>query len=102
MTAKPRFTDPIRSADLQDICEGNGITYLALFGSYARGEATPGSDVDLLVRFSQPKGLIALVKIQRELSEKLGRPVDLVTEASLSPYLRNRIKAQLRPIYERT
>ncbi len=62
-----------------------------LFGSVARGEAKIDSDLDLLVGFSQPVTLLQLVALERELSSALGRKVDLVTEASLSPYLRDHI-----------
>ena len=83
-----------------DICERNDITYLGLFGSFARSEATTTSDVDLLVRFRTPKSLLDLIRIEREFSERLGRPVDLVTENALSPYLKERVLAEAREIYE--
>jgi len=66
----------------------------------ARGEATEQSDIDLLVRFSKRKSLLALVRLEREASAVLGRKVDLLTEAAISPYLRDRIKRELRVIYE--
>ena len=55
-----------------------------LFGSYARGEETPESDVDLLVEFdhSSPIGLFAYARMWRELEERLGRQVDLVEEGT--------------------
>lgn len=96
-----RTIKPIDLAAIVDICEKNNVAFLGVFGSYARGESTPDSDIDLLVRFAQPKSLLALVRIERELSERLGRPVDLVTEASLSPYLVDRVKAEVKTIYEK-
>ncbi|MBI4319512.1 MAG: nucleotidyltransferase family protein [Chloroflexi bacterium] len=92
---------PIDRARIADICERNDVSFLGLFGSYARDDYTRESDIDLLVRFSKPKSLLDLVRIQREMTERLGKPVDLVTEASLSPYLRDRIIASLRTLYER-
>ncbi len=86
---------------LEDICQRNDIVFLGLFGSFARGDFTPESDVDLLVRFSTPKSLLDLARIEREMSERLGRPVDLVTEAALSPYLKERILATVQTIYEK-
>ncbi|MDY7040081.1 MAG: nucleotidyltransferase domain-containing protein [Chloroflexota bacterium] len=56
------------------------------------------SDVDLLVRFSKRKSLLALVRLERELSTALGRKVDLLTEAAISPYLRDRIKREVKVI----
>ena len=66
----------------------------------ARGEATAQSDVDLLVYFSKRKSLLALVVLERQLSTALGRKVDLLTEAAISPYLREGIKREVQIIYE--
>ena len=75
------------------------VDSMSLFGSVVRGEDTPESDVDLLVSFSKPVGLLHLVALQRELTAALGRKVDLLTEAALSPYLRERILRERRQIY---
>ncbi len=85
---------------LVEICERNDIVFLGVFGSFARGQATSESDVDLLVRFSKRKSLLDLVRIEREFAEALGRTVDLLTEASISPYLRDRINAEVEAVYE--
>jgi uncharacterized protein len=87
---------------ISELCEDHDIAFLGVFGSVARGEATLESDIDLLVRFRTPKSLLDLVRIERDFAERLGRPVDLVTEASISPYLRDRIRSDLRPLYERS
>jgi hypothetical protein len=73
---------------------------VGIFGSVARGEATDQSDIDLLVHFSKPKSLLALVALERQLTAALGRKVDLLTEAALSPYLREQVMRELRVIYE--
>jgi hypothetical protein len=86
---------------VEEICRRNDIDTLLLFGSVARGEETEESDVDLLVRFARPKSLLDLVRIEREFSEALGRRVDLLTEGSLSPYLRERILSEAAVVYER-
>lgn len=86
---------------LNEACRQNDVAFLGVFGSFARGDFTPTSDIDLLVRFSQRKSLLDLVRIEREFSNKLGKPVDLVTEDSISPYIKDRINAQLKTIYER-
>ncbi len=83
------------------ICAENDVTRLRVFGSVARGEDTPESDLDLLVEFARPKGLLALVALEQELGVALGRKVDLLTPAALSPYLRDRVLADARVIYER-
>jgi len=65
-----------------------GVKSLALFGSVARGEARPGSDVDLLVEFNRPVGLFGLIAMQQRLEELLGCPVDLGTPDSLKNNIR--------------
>jgi uncharacterized protein len=72
---------------------------IGVFGSTVRGEAGKDSDIDLLVRFSKRKSLLAVVRLERELSEALGRKVDLLTEGALSPYLRERILNEMRVVY---
>ena len=85
---------------LSDLCERNGIRRLRVFGSFARGDESPTSDVDLIADFTDRKSLMDLVRIERELSERLGRNVDLLTEAALSPYLRDQILRDARLVYE--
>jgi predicted nucleotidyltransferase len=85
---------------LIDICRQNDVSMIGVFGSVARGEAVKDSDIDLLVEFAERKSLLALVKLERELSEALGRKVDIVTEAAISPYLRDGIFNELQVIYE--
>jgi predicted nucleotidyltransferase len=72
---------------------------IGIFGSMARGGAKKNSDIDLIVRFSKRKSLLAMVRLERELTEALGRKVDLLTEAAISPYLRERILEEMRVVY---
>jgi hypothetical protein len=67
------------------------VASLRLFGSVARDEARPDSDVDLLVTFSAPVGYFHVFRVQDELAMILGRPVDLVLEDGLRPWYRERI-----------
>jgi len=64
-----------------------GVVRVAIAGSFARGQARPDSDLDVVVSFRDPKSLLELVHIRHELSSALGRNVDLITEKSISPYL---------------
>lgn len=64
---------------------------LGIFGSYARNEEKPGSDMDILVSFSKTYNLLQLVGIEQDLSEKLGIKVDLITENSVNPRLKKYI-----------
>ena len=75
-----------------------------LFGSFARGEETEDSDVDLLVKFdrSLPIGLFAYIRMHRELEEKLGRKVDLVEEGTLRPAVQKTANRDLKVVYERS
>ena len=91
---------PFDTNKLIEICRQNDVSRIGVFGSMARGEANDQSDIDLLVQFSKRKSLLALVALERRLTEALGRKVDLLTEAALSPYLRERIMRELRVIYE--
>ena len=74
-----------------------------LFGSFARGEETAKSDVDLLVMFdhSTPIGLFAYARMHRELEERLGRKVDLVEEGTLRPAAEKTAKKDMKIVYER-
>lgn len=74
-----------------------------LFGSYARGEQTPESDVDILVEFdhSSPIGLFAYARMWRELQERLGLGVDLVEEGTLMPFAVDSANRDKKLVYER-
>ena len=74
-----------------------------LFGSYARGEATADSDVDLLVQFdhSSPIGLFAYARMRRELEELLRCKVDLVEEGTMRPLVYETVAQDMKMIYER-
>jgi len=82
-----------------EICKRNDISYCALFGSFARGEADETSDIDLLVRFSKPKGW-NWINAALEIEDALGRKVDLVTENGLSKYVKENVLKDLKVIYE--
>ena len=90
----------LNTSKLVEICRANDAEMVALFGSMARGEGSPDSDVDLLVRFGRRKSLLALVRLERELTSALGRKVDLLTEAAISPFIRKRVMDDLKVLYE--
>lgn len=77
--------------DINRIAAAHGARNVRLFGSLGRGEANSSSDLDLLVDMSEGRSLLDLVALGDDLEESLGVPVDVVTEKSLSPYLRDRI-----------
>jgi hypothetical protein len=75
----------------QVLTERYGIASLFLFGSVARDEARPGSDVDLLVEFKQPIGLFDFIELQQRLESLLGCKVDLGTKRSLKLHLEDQV-----------
>lgn len=84
-----------------EICRRNDISYCAVFGSFARGDATAESDVDLLVRFSKPVGY-KFFGLADELETALGKQVDLATDKMIGPYIRESVMHDLQKIYEET
>lgn len=70
---------------------------VGIFGSYARGENTPDSDLDVLIEldYSNQINLLDLVRVEQDLTEALGIPVDLVTDKSLSSFLRPYVEKEV-------
>jgi uncharacterized protein len=100
LTAMSEFSIPIRADDVLAILRGHeaelraaGIRRLSLFGSVARGDAGPESDVDLLAELdpAAPIGLLELVRLERHIGELVGHTVDLITEPIQKPRLRANI-----------
>lgn len=71
-----------------------GVSRMSLFGSVARDDARPDSDVDVLVEFNRPTGLFEMFGLRRELEEILGRPVDLGTPNSLRAEYRDEVMSE--------
>ena len=74
-----------------------------MFGSFARGEEKPWSDLDILVQYdrSQPIGLLKIAGMQLDLEDLLGLEVDLVEEGTLRPWAVENVNRDRRLIYER-
>ena len=88
-------------AEAPELRRKYGVRTLALFGSVARGDDDEGSDVDVLVTFEPGMKLgLAFFALQNELSELLGRTVDLNTPADLSPYFRDQVIREAEACYE--
>lgn len=68
-----------------------GIASLHVFGSYARDEARPDSDIDLLVEFKETPGLFEFMRVKRRLEDLLGKRVDLATDSALHRGMRTEI-----------
>jgi len=79
---------------IRKIARRHGAANVRIFGSFARSTAVEGSDVDILVSLDEGRSLLDLVSLKQELEDALGRPVDVVTERSLSPYLRSQVLSE--------
>ncbi len=73
---------------------------IGIFGSYARGDDSESSDIDILVAFKEQISLFDLGGIKHDLTELLNRPVDIVTERSINKRIRDYIYRDLKIIYE--
>jgi len=99
MTIAPGIEFP--QPQVAEICRRYQVKELALFGSAARGEMGPDSDIDLLVEFL-PGAAVDLLQhfaAERELSELLGRKVDLVSKRALRESLRHEVLSEARRVY---
>ena len=76
-----------------ELAAQHGARNVRVFGSVARGEDRPDSDVDLLVDVEPGRSLLDVIALEQDLEALLGRPVDVQTDASLSPYQQQRILA---------
>jgi predicted nucleotidyltransferase len=77
--------------DVRRIAAPHGATNVRLFGSTGRGESDASSDLDFLVNMAEGRTLFDLIALSNDLEKSLGVQVDVVTEASLSPYMRDRV-----------
>jgi predicted nucleotidyltransferase len=97
VTANTLSLDDARQ-DILAISRAYGASRVRVFGSFVRGRARADSDIDLLVDMEAGRTLLDLIAMERSLRARLGRPVDVVTERSLSPHLRKRVLAEARPV----
>ena len=99
-------TQPLALSEIADALQSRlpylrqtyGVLSLGVFGSYAAGQAGPGSDLDLLVEFARPPTLFQFVRLERELSQLLGVKVDLAMKSALKPEVGRRILRQGTPV----
>jgi len=92
---------PVEDTRLVELCQRYGVRELSVFGSSARGEARPDSDIDVLVEF-QPDaqtGLLEYAGLMLDLSNLLGRRVDLVSKNGLKPLIRESVLQEARVLY---
>lgn len=104
MSLKPTITGrppSIVSDELSALCRKHHVQELSLFGSHARGEARPDSDIDLLVEFepSARVRFIAFSQLMHDLTNLLRRKVDLVSKPGLHPLIRDRVLAESEVLF---
>ena len=88
---------------IAEICEKNDIVFLAIFGSTVRGERKKTSDIDIAIEFgkNKQKTLFDLIHVENELTSVFRRKVDLGIFSSLSPYVIDNVRKEMRVIYEK-
>ncbi|HEV2687758.1 MAG TPA: nucleotidyltransferase family protein [Bryobacteraceae bacterium] len=91
----------VDQAQLADLCRRYHVRELSVFGSAARGEMRPDSDIDLLVEFlpNADVGLVEHAGLMLDLAQLLGRTVDLVSKNGLKPRIRSSVLADARLVY---
>ena len=97
MHDREQVLEYLRTA-LPDLRQRWPIRSLALFGSVARAQAEPASDVDVLVEFGSPVSLSDYLALEEALARLLGSKVDLVCRAALKPYMRQQVLAEAVPL----
>jgi predicted nucleotidyltransferase len=81
-----------------DLAAQHGASNVRVFGSLARGEGSESSDLDLLVTLEERRSLLDLVGLKQAIEDLLHRPVDVLTEPALSPYIRGQILSEAMPL----
>ena len=80
------------------LAQVHGAHNVLVFGSVARGESRPDSDIDFLVEMDNGRSLLDLIELGQDLETLLQRKVDILTDQGLSPYLEQRIHAEAVPL----
>lgn len=81
------------------ILQNYNVSRVGLFGSYAKGEYTEESDIDILIQLDNKISLLEFVRIKLDLEDKLNKKVDLVEYKAIKPRLKNRIISEEIRIY---
>ena len=83
-----------RRKEILDVVRRHGGQNVRVFGSRVRGEGAPDSDVDILIDLEPGRSLLDIVAIKQDLEDLLGCSVDVVTEAAVSPYIREQVLSE--------
>lgn len=86
--------------ELRYVNEKYNVKNLGLFGSYARGEQTSESDIDILVEFDKPIGFFKFIELEDYLTERLGVKAELVTDDALKPLIKRYVMGDIVYVQE--
>lgn len=81
--------------NLAELSREYAVSEIGIFGSYARNEQKPDSDLDILVEFSKPVGFVSFMQLEQHLQRLLGVKIDLVTRAALKSHIGARILSEV-------
>jgi predicted nucleotidyltransferase len=100
MIAMPPSLEEVRRhrAEIERVASRYGARDIRIFGSVARGEVRPDSDLDVLVRFEPGRSLLDQAGLQLDLVDLLGCKVDVVSEGGISPHLKDEILGEAVPL----
>jgi hypothetical protein len=84
--------------EILGIAARHGAQNIRVFGSIARGEAKPDSDLDILIELAPGRSLLDLIALKQDLEDLLGCQVDVVTKTAISPYIRQQVLSEAIPI----
>jgi len=98
LDAKIQLKEEIKNKIIFILAKYN-IRKILVFGSYARNEAKPNSDLDLIVEFPEDISLLDHIGIEFELSEALDMKIDLLSQNGISPYIKDQIMKEAVVIY---
>ena len=84
--------------DLWPVIQKHGVTSLWIFGSHARGDARPDSDLDLLVDFASPPGFDNFMGLKIDLEDRLGTKIDLLSRSACKPRFLQAIQPELQHV----
>ncbi len=89
--------------ELAEFCKRNDIVFMAIFGSFLKGKHSKKSDIDIAIEFDKNtrKTLLDLIRIEKELSKIFKRKVDLGIFSSINPHIIDKVKKEMRVIYEK-
>ncbi|HLY60279.1 MAG TPA: nucleotidyltransferase family protein [Terriglobia bacterium] len=88
----------VKRENILEVASTYGAKNVRVFGSAARNEARPSSDIDFLVEFEEGRSLLDLVGLGQDLEKLLGRPVDVVEPEGVHRYIRERVLQEAVPL----